>query len=96
MTLSPTFTPPERMAEIRRLTRYAEETRLAAEDIDIRIDTAGISSLLGDHLRMASCDAWARRGEAVAQLLIYLNNAEADGSLAECEQMLRVSYGGAA
>lgn len=94
MSMNPCPTPPERMAEIRRLVRYAEETRLAAEDIDIWIDTAGISSLLSDRLRMASCDAWARRGEAVAQLLIYLNNAEADGSLAECEQMLRVSHSG--
>lgn len=77
MTLSPTFTPPERMAEIRKLLRDVGCLRqVCAERRGVLYER--------------------RYDEVVENLLGHLDQAEAEGSLAECEQMLRVSYGGAA
>lgn len=97
MTLSPTFTPPERMAEIRELLRDIEEVRADGARLDAAADALGIGPV--DELEELLCqadEAWCKHGALVALLLEHLDRAETDGSLAECEQMLRVSYGGAA
>lgn len=75
MTLTTPLTPPERMAEIRRLVRKI------MEHYEVHNDCRGV-------LPERSC------GEAFDDLFRQLHRAEADGSLAECEQMLRVSHSG--
>lgn len=97
MTLSPTLTPPERMAEIRELVRLVEGLRADGARLDAAADALGIGPV--DELEELLCQAeesWCKHGALVALLLEHLDRAEAAGSLAECEQMLRVSYGGAA
>lgn len=75
MTMTPCPTPPERMAEIRRLVRKIMHLHR------VRYDRRGV-------LPERSC------GEAFDDLFRQLHHAEVDGSLAECEEMLRVSHAG--
>lgn len=105
MTLSPTFTPPERMAEIRKLLRDVEEVRADGARLDAAADALVIDAVDGpeigpvdglEELLSSANEAWSKFHALVALLLEHLDRAEADGSLAECEQMLRVTYGGAA
>ena len=97
MTLSPTFTPPERMAEIRNLLRDVEEVRADGARLDAAADALGIGPVDElEELLFQADEAWCKFHALVVLLIEHLDRAEADGSLAECEQMLRVSYGGAA
>lgn len=75
MSMNPSPTPPERMAEIRRLVRKIMHLHR------VRYDRHGV-------LHERRCD------EAFDDLFRQLHRAEADGSLAECEEMLRVSHAG--
>lgn len=100
MTLSPTLTPPERMAEIRKLVRdiealVADACHLHAEANRALVDT-DVDADDFDAFLLAAENKLSSRDDAMTDLLNHLYQAEAEGSLAECEQMLRVSYGGAA
>lgn len=95
MTLTPSLTPHERMAEIRRLTVLVETMAVDAGRLQEQTDTC----LPGEHLyhaqmAMKAKTAWQEHDAAVVDLLEHLHQAEADGSLAECEEMLRVSHAG--
>lgn len=97
MTLSPTFTPPERMAEIRNLLHDIEEVRADGARLDAAADALGIGPVDElEELLFQADEAWCKFHALVVLLIEHLDRAKADGSLAECEQMLRVSYGGAA
>lgn len=95
MTMTPCPTPPERMAEIRRLTVVVETMAVDAGRLQEQADTC----LPSEHLYQAEMAmkvkaAWRAHDAAVVDLLEHLHQAEADGSLAECEEMLRVSHAG--
>lgn len=84
MTLTPSLTPPERMAEIRRLARRAVEFDTWARKI---INGTDRRELAPGEFREAFLDY-------CGEVMHHLSAAEADGSLAECEEMLRVSHAG--
>lgn len=95
MSLTPSLTPPERMAEIRRLTVLVETMAVDAGRLQAECDFYDIGD--PSHVetrRLAVDEKWRAHDAAVVDLLEHLHQAEADGSLAECEQMLRVSHAG--
>lgn len=95
MSLTPSLTPPERMAEIRRLTVLIEALAVDADylqEVCNFYDIGDASHV--EQLRLAVDEKWRSHDTAVTALLELLHRAEADGSPAECEEMLRVSHAG--
>lgn len=99
MSMTTPLTPSERMWEIRRLTVLIEALAIAAGHLQEECnfydigDASDVDSRV-EQLRLAVDEKWRSHDTAVTELLELLHHAEADGSLAECEEMLRVSHAG--
>lgn len=95
MTITIPLTPSEQMREIRRLTVLIEALAVDADylqEVCNFYDIGDASHV--EQLRLAVDEKWRSHDTAVTELLELLHRAEADGSLAECEAMLRVSHAG--
>lgn len=95
--LEKALAPHERMAEIRRLVRDASVAAVEAGKLQVQAEACGLGEVEAQEaLWWETHDLWSRHDTLVTELLEHLQRSEEGGELAECEEVLTVSYGGRA
>lgn len=94
--LEKALAPHERMAEIRRLVRDASVAAVEAGKLQAQAEACELGASEEQALWWEAYDLWSRHDTLVTELLEHLQRSEEGGELAECEEVLTVSYGGRA